>query len=85
MAAEAGLVGGANAARVRTVAALGDVRQERRVGTDLVDARRDVEEVVRAARETALKKKFQGFESCRHFPPNDFESFTLNFKLVVCK
>ena len=68
MAAEAGLVGGANAARVRTVAALGDVRQERRVGTDLVDARRDVEEVVRAARETALKKSFKGSNPAVIFP-----------------
>ena len=46
MAAEARLVGGTDAARVRTVTTLGDVGQERRVRTDLVDAGRDVEEVV---------------------------------------
>ena len=25
----------------------------------------------------------QGFESCRHFPSNDFESFTLNVFLPI--
>ena len=55
MTANARLVGRADAAGVRTVTTLRDVGQKRRVGTRRVDAGREVEDVVRAARKTTLK------------------------------